>query len=257
MDLHSPRPAYGTGASVVYAPRPTPKSSGGYSLPKKSAPAPAAPARSAAVRTPAAAAPEKPAPAAETPITEDAPVRVAGEVLRTYIIAEQGDKILLIDKHAAHERMNFDRLKAMGRQIMSQALLQPQIWRPAPEDREAIAANEELLRDMGFELEAYGEEDMIVRAVPEGMDPGQTGAALEEICEKLRTGAHDLVRDGVLQTIACKAAIKAGWDTNPAELQVLAEKVAAGEIKYCPHGRPVAVTLTKKELDRQFGRIQH
>ncbi len=257
MDLHSPRPAYGTGASVVYTPRPTPKSSGGYSLPKKSAPAPAAPARSAAVRTPAAAAPEKPAPAAETPITEDAPVRVAGEVLRTYIIAEQGDKILLIDKHAAHERMNFDRLKAMGRQIMSQALLQPQIWRPAPEDREAIAANEELLRDMGFELEAYGEEDMIVRAVPEGMDPGQTGAALEEICEKLRTGAHDLARDGVLQTIACKAAIKAGWDTDPAELQVLAEKVASGEIKYCPHGRPVAVTLTKKELDRQFGRIQH
>ena len=114
--------------------------------------------------------------------------------------------------------------------------------------------NGALLRAMGFELEAYGDEDVVIRAVPEGMDPAQTVPALEEICEKLRTGAHDLARDGILQTIACKAAVKAGWDTDPAELQVLAEKVASGEIKYCPHGRPVAVTLTKKELDRQFGR---
>ena len=243
MELHSPPPAYGTGASVVYTPRPAP-----------------APTRRPAWQAPVRKAPTpmsqpEPAPAPE-PKTDDTPVRVAGEVLRTYIVAEQGEKIYLIDKHAAHERMNFDALKARGREIMSQALIQPQTWRPGPEDREALGENEALLREMGFELEPYGDEDVVIRAVPEGMDPGQVVAALEEIGEKLRTGARDLARDGILQTIACKAAVKAGWDTDPRELQVLAEKVASGEIKYCPHGRPVAVTLTKKELDRQFGRIQ-
>ena len=203
--------------------------------------------------TPAAEPAPAPAPAAKT---EDVPVRVAGEVLRTYIVAEQGEKIYLIDKHAAHERMNFDRLKAQGHEIMAQSLLEPLTWRPGPEDREALTENEELLRDMGFEWEPYGDEDVVIRAVPEGMDPAQTVPALEEICEKLRTGGKDLARDGILQTIACKAAVKAGWDTDALELQVLAEKVASGQIKYCPHGRPVAVTLTKKELDRQFGRIQ-
>ncbi len=96
---------------------------------------------------------------------------------------------------------------------------------------------------------------MLVRAVPEALDPAQAVPALEEICEKLRRGGRDLARDEVLQTISCKAAIKAGWDTDPRELAVLAEKVAAGEIRYCPHGRPVAVTLTRKELDKQFRRI--
>ena len=186
---------------------------------------------------------------------EQAPVRLAGEVLRTYIVAEQGDRVLLIDKHAAHERMVFDRLKAQGRRIMSQALLSPQTWRPGPEAMDALAANGALLADLGFDLEPYGDGDIVVRAVPDGLDPAQTVAALEEICEKLRTGASDLARDSVLQTVACKAAIKAGWDTDPAELLVLAEKVASGQIRYCPHGRPVSVTLTKKELDRQFGRI--
>ncbi len=245
MDLHSPRHGYGTGASVVYAPRPAP-------APTRR-PAYEAPVRKAPTPTPAAEPAPAPAPAAKT---EDVPVRVAGEVLRTYIVAEQGEKIYLIDKHAAHERMNFDRLKAQGHEIMAQSLLEPLTWRPGPEDREALTENEELLRDMGFEWEPYGDEDVVIRAVPEGMDPAQTVPALEEICEKLRTGGKDLARDGILQTIACKAAVKAGWDTDPLELQVLAEKVASGQIKYCPHGRPVAVTLTKKELDRQFGRIQ-
>ena len=181
--------------------------------------------------------------------------RLVGEVMKTYIVAERGDAMLLIDKHAAHERMNFDRLKAEGRQIMSQTLLVPVPWRPSEEDAEILAENAPLLMDVGFELETFGEEDVIVRAVPEALDPAETAAALEEICGKLRRGSRDLVRDDILHTIACKAAIKAGWDTDPAELQVLVDKVASGEIKYCPHGRPVAIELTRKELDRQFSRI--
>lgn len=194
---------------------------------------------------------EEPVPMAET----KAKARMVGEVLRTYIIAEQGESMLLIDKHAAHERMIFDRLKAAGREVMSQSLLTPETWRPEREDREALEENLPLLEQLGFELEAYGEDDLIVRAVPDDMDPAETIPALEEIAGKLRRGGGDLARDEILQTVACKAAIKAGWDTDPLELQILVEKVASGEIRYCPHGRPVAVTLTRKELDRQFKRI--
>ena len=184
-----------------------------------------------------------------------AKARLVGEVMKTYIVAERGDAMLLIDKHAAHERMNFDRLKAEGRRIMSQTLLAPEPWHPSREDLEAVGENAELLAELGFELETFGEEDVIVRGVPDTLDPAQTVPALEEICEKLRRGSRDLIRDDILHTIACKAAIKAGWDTDPAELQVLVDKVASGEIKYCPHGRPVAVELTRKELDKQFSRI--
>ncbi len=181
--------------------------------------------------------------------------RLVGEVMRTYIIAEKGDTMLLIDKHAAHERMNFDRLKAQGRTVMSQELLTPEPWHPDAEDRQAMEENGELLRRLGFELEDFGQEDVIVRGVPDILDPAQVVPALEEICEKLRSGSRDLAWDGALQTISCKAAVKAGWDTDPRELQVLVDKVVSGEIKYCPHGRPVAVALTRKELDKQFKRI--
>ena len=181
--------------------------------------------------------------------------RLVGEVMKTYIVADRGDALLLIDKHAAHERMNFDRLKAEGRQIMSQALLTPVPWRPSREDIEIMAENAPLLMELGFELEVFGEEDVVVRGVPDTLDPAQTVSALEEICETLRRGSRDPSRDDILHTIACKAAIKAGWDTDPAELQVLVDKVASGEIRYCPHGRPVAIELTRKELDKQFDRI--
>ena len=182
-------------------------------------------------------------------------VRLVGEVMRTYIIAEQGDCMLLIDKHAAHERMNFDRLKAAGREIMSQTLLEPAVWRAGAEQCELMAEHSGLMTELGFSLEPFGEEEMLVRGVPDTLDPAQTISALEEIAEKLRRGRTDLMRDEILQTISCKAAIKAGWDTDPEEMRVLAEKVASGEIRYCPHGRPVAVRLTRKELDKQFKRI--
>lgn len=91
--------------------------------------------------------------------------------------------------------------------------------------------------------------------MPDDLDPTEAIPALEEIAEKLCRGGGDLARDEILHTVACKAAIKAGWDNDPQELQVLVEKVASGEIRYCPHGRPVAVTLTRRELDRQFKRI--
>ena len=258
LDLRSPGPAYNTGADVIVrSPRPAsdPAPRTGYRLPTRPDPVPAARSVPAARPAPVPAKPAAPAAAPAPRAEADEPVRVAGEVLRTYIVAEQGDRIWLIDKHAAHERMVFDRLKARGREIMSQTLLTPQTWRPGPEGLDALQRSGDLLRSLGFELEPFGDADVVVRAVPDSLDPGQVTAALEEICEKLQKGSRDLARDSVLQTVACKAAIKAGWDTDPREMQALAEKVVSGQIKYCPHGRPVAVTLSKRDLDRQFGRI--
>ena len=181
--------------------------------------------------------------------------RVVGEVLKTYIVVEREDEILLIDKHAAHERVIFDRLKKRGREVMAQGLLLPQTWRPGTEEREVLVKNKALLSELGFELEPYGEEEFVIRAIPADMDPADSVSALEEICASLKKGVSDLARDEVLQTIACKAAIKAGKNSDPKELYALAAKVVSGEVKYCPHGRPVSVALTKKELDKQFKRI--
>ena len=184
--------------------------------------------------------------------------KIVGEAMKTYLIVECGEELILIDKHAAHERMNFDRLRAQERHIMAQSLLEPVTVRPAAEDAELLEQNGALLSELGFELEPFGERDWIVRALPADMDAGEIAGALEEICEKLRRGkslGEKQVWDEILHTVACKAAIKAGWDTTPEELERIAQEVLSGRVKYCPHGRPVAVRLSRKDLDKMFKRI--
>ena len=206
---------------------------------------------------------DMPAKAVEKPVqnVESRPIpdhKIVGEALKTYIIVEQDDKLILIDKHAAHERMIFDRLKAQEREIMAQNLLIPVTIRPNGDDMDAITENAALLYELGFEIEPFGERELIVRAVPADMDAGDVLAAIEEICEKLRRGKcpdAQSARDEILHTVACKAAIKAGWDTHPKELEAVVDVVISGQVRYCPHGRPVSVTLTRKELDKQFKRI--
>ena len=206
---------------------------------------------------------DMPVKAVEKPVqnVESRPIpdhKIVGEALKTYIIVEQDDKLILIDKHAAHERMIFDRLKAQEREIMAQNLLIPVTIRPNGDDMDAITENAALLYELGFEIEPFGERELIVRAVPADMDAGDVPAAIEEICEKLRRGKcpdAQSARDEILHTVACKAAIKAGWDTHPKELEAVVDAVISGQVRYCPHGRPVSVTLTRKELDKQFKRI--
>ena len=184
--------------------------------------------------------------------------KILGEAFRTFIIVEQNDTIILIDKHAAHERMIFDRLKAAGREIPSQMLLVPSIVRLSLEDAEVILQNGTLLTDLGFEIEPYGEMEFIVRGVPAEMNVSDVPAAIEEICETLRSGKTvdpAEVQDEILHTVACKAAIKAGWDTQRPELEKIVVAVLSGEIRYCPHGRPVSALVTHKDLDRLFKRI--
>lgn len=184
--------------------------------------------------------------------------KILGEAMHTYIIVELENSLLLIDKHAAHERIIFDTLKNQKREIMAQALLSPVTFRASPEEGEILEKNGELLCSLGFELEPYGENEYIVRSVPADMLPEDARSALEEILGKLRLGKApdpDSARDEILHTVACKAAIKAGWDTDKRELERLVEAVVSGRVKYCPHGRPVSVSLSRRELDKLFKRI--
>ena len=187
---------------------------------------------------------------------EEAPWRIAGEVLRTYIVCESADGcVWLIDKHAAHERINFDRLCAAKEPPMRQTLLQPAVVQLEREDAALLLENLELLKQAGFACEDFGDGAVLVREVPSDIDAGDAPAVLEEFAGQLRTGRSlEERRESLLHTMACKAAIKGGWKSDPAELRVLVEKVQRGEVRFCPHGRPVAVKLTKYELEKMFKR---
>ena len=210
---------------------------------------------------PAPAPAPKPEPVVKQP-EEEAPVaqtewKIVGELFRTYILVEQGEKVLLIDKHAAHERMNFDRMKAEGYAPMMQTLLTPVTFAPEAEERAVLADNLPLLAQFGFEVEEFGTKDLIVRQAPFDVDEGDIVSTLTEIAVRLlSTGRADpsAARDEVLHTMACKAAIKGGWKSGQQELERVAKAVMDGDVKYCPHGRPVAIELTKKDLEKQFKR---
>ncbi len=183
--------------------------------------------------------------------------RYVGEALATYIIVERGDSIFLIDKHAAHERMIFDRLKNKKYDVTSQLLLTPVVCGLDPQTAGTLMDNEAVLEELGFELSDFGGGSVALRQVPIDMDLSDPEGMLEEIAEKLKTGGRrdiEAMRDGVLHTVACKAAIKAGKRSEPAELTELIEKVLSGAVRYCPHGRPVSLELTKYQLDRSFKR---
>ena len=212
-------------------------------------------------KRPAAPAPEQEEAAAEqtsfAPLAA-APWRIAGEVLDTYIVCEDEERnVWLIDKHAAHERVNFDRLKANQEPVMCQALLAPLVADFAAEEYNALAANLDLLREFGFECEEFGGGSLILRAIPADLESGDAIPTLEELAEKLVT-AHTAdpaaARDALLHTMACKASIKGGWKSDLSELRVLVEKVQSGEVQFCPHGRPVKAKLTKYELEKMFKR---
>jgi DNA mismatch repair protein MutL len=184
--------------------------------------------------------------------------KIVGEALKTYIIVEVEDRIILIDKHAAHERMNFDRLKAQEREIPAQQLLVPITRRVTAEELGLLEEFGELFEEFGFEIEPFGEHEVILRAVPADILPYDALPALEEILEHLEEGDTPdprSARDELLHTVACKAAIKAGWNTGMAELERIVQEVLSGRVKYCPHGRPVSATVTRKELDKLFLRI--
>ena len=205
--------------------------------------------------------PVPPAPEVEQTALEmppEAPWRMVGELYNTYIIVEQGEDAFLIDKHAAHERILFEKLKANQEAISAQSLLQPIPVRLNPAAAGELLNNTALLEELGFEIEEFGENTLLLRQIPMDLSPETAAEAVETLADDLLNGrreSRDTVRDTLLHTVACKAAIKAGWKNDEKELLAVAEAVMAREdLKYCPHGRPICVSLSKKQLEKQFKR---
>ena len=208
--------------------------------------------------------PVPPAPVVEQPeqialdIPEENPWRLVGELYNSYILVEQGEDAFLIDKHAAHERILFEKLKANQESISSQMLLVPQRLQLQADDKAILLENQEMLLSLGFELEEFGSDALLIRQIPMDLSPEEAASALEEMAADLSIGRREkatTVRDEILHTVACKAAIKAGWHTDEKELAALVETVMSREeLKYCPHGRPICISLSKKQLEKQFKR---
>ena len=189
---------------------------------------------------------------------QEIPWRLVGELYHSYIIVEQGEDAFLIDKHAAHERILFEKLKANQERISSQMLLTPIPVRLPPAPAGELLANRSMLEELGFEIEEFGDSTLLLRQIPMDLTPDMAAEALDALAADLLTGRRehkDTVRDEILHTVACKAAIKAGWNNDEAELLALVRQVMADEsLKYCPHGRPICITLSKKQLEKQFKR---
>lgn len=204
--------------------------------------------------------PPMPQPAQKSQFQEpvlESKAKVIGEAFHTYIVAEDDAGLILLDKHAAHERMLFNQLRA-NVQMPQQQLLTPYIAELGVTEFETVKSNTETIQKIGFDLEAFGECSFAVRAVPAYLDSGDITDVLAEIAEKLssnRAPTPDRL-DDLIHTVACKAAIKGGWHTSQLELQTLCDRVLADpEIACCPHGRPVTVRLTKYEIDKLFKRV--
>ena len=193
----------------------------------------------------------------ETADSGETPWRIAGEVLKTYIICEDGEQnVWLIDKHAAHERIRFDALKADPVPPMAQQLLTPAAVTLTAEEYGAVLESLDVLAGYGFLCEDFGDGAVLVREIPDYIRAEDAAATLEELARKLllQRADPDGARDELLHTMACKSAIKAGMTTDAAELAALVRQVQSGAIRYCPHGRPVAVKLRKYEVEKMFKR---
>ena len=203
-------------------------------------------------------APEPEVEQTELPMPAAPQWRMVGELYNTYILVEEGEDAFLIDKHAAHERILFEKLKANQEAISAQSLLQPVPVRLTPAAAGELLNNTALLEELGFEIEEFGDNTVLARQIPMDLSPDAAAEALETLAEDLLNGRRerkDTVRDTLLHTVACKAAIKAGWKNDEKELLAVAEAVMSREdLKYCPHGRPICVSLSKKQLEKQFKR---
>ncbi len=209
--------------------------------------------------------PVKPQPleteiAPEKPQEIKAPIvtaRFIGEAFKTYIIAELEGKLILIDKHAAHERIIYEKLKKDAR-AESQMLLSSENVTLPKEEYATLLENLPLLQEAGFDIEDFGVGTVLVRAVPSQLCNEEVSAILSEIAESLSTrNSIETERlDNIYHTVACKAATKAGYTSSEPQLIELMNQVLSNpDIRYCPHGRPVAVEMDKKAIEKLFGRL--
>lgn len=196
--------------------------------------------------------------AAAAPAEESAK-KVLGEAFQTYVLVERGDELIFIDKHAAHERILYEKLKAESGGAYTQILLEPVAVTLDKNEYAAVLNAVDLLEKAGFELEDFGAGSVLVRSAPLSLGNEDAAEAVMEIAGYLLSAKTDVTTehlDWLYHNIACRAAIKAGYNSPPEELIDLVEKLERNpDIRYCPHGRPVSIIMKKKELEKQFGRI--
>ncbi len=185
--------------------------------------------------------------------------KLIGEVFKTYILIEMESSLYIIDKHAAHERMNFEKLKS-SLEINSQVLLSPVTVRLSTDEYNTVLQNIDLYTKCGFFIEDFGNSTVIVRECPSILDGEDVAGLIEETAEKLLDGKTDITPDKldwILHSASCRAAVKAGDYTSRYEMEIFVKKLLANpDIRYCPHGRPVMIKLSKYDIEKQFGRVQ-
>ena len=190
---------------------------------------------------------------------EQKDIRIIGEAFRTYIMAEDREGIWLIDKHAAHEKILYDKLCAQDEPQPGQILLSPLAVSLSREEKDALLAARDVLATLGFQVEDGGLGGLLVREIPVYLDLEESPYLLAQVAQQLREGrkAESQVLDELRKSIACKAAVKAGYFTEEAELERFAKQVLADDtVRNCPHGRPAVVYLSRYELEKMFKRVQ-
>ena len=186
--------------------------------------------------------------------------RIVGEIFNTYILIESGGELILIDKHAAHERLIYERLLRQRDNPDSQLLLTPIPITLDKNQYDAVTGSIELLADAGFEVEDFGMGTVLLRSVPTILSGDDAEGAFLEIAGQLRAGQTSVTTekiDWIYHTIACKSAVKGGDKNLPGELaELVLTLINNPDVRYCPHGRPIFVSLKQREIEKYFGRIQ-
>ena len=202
--------------------------------------------------------PIQPLVSEQTVIEQQPEIRVIGELFRTYILAQMGESLFIIDKHAAHERILYNKLKAEAR-VDEQMLLTPVAVTVSRDEHSALLESVDELKQAGITVEDFGGQCVLVRTFPMILSGTDIDATIREIAAGFVGGSREVQSsklDWIYHSSACRAAIKAGDHSRPTEWLDLAKQVLLDDsIRFCPHGRPVCVEMTRKELEKQFGRI--
>lgn len=186
-------------------------------------------------------------------------VIIIGEAFKTYILAQVGQSMLIIDKHAAHERIIFEQLKSEERDNSSQLLLMPVTVTLNKDEYSAVLENLEALTNAGYDVQDFGSGMVIVHECPMALDSQDISQVIMELAGHLLENRHELLPeklDWIYHSTACRAAIKAGDFTSKYEQEFFVKKLLSmPDIRYCPHGRPVLIEMTRKEMEKSFGRV--
>lgn len=185
--------------------------------------------------------------------------KIIGELFGTYILMECENSLYLVDKHAAHERLIYNKLKEQGSEIQRQYLLESIIFKPSREEYDTLIENKETVETFGFEIDDFGGGSVIVRSVPSFISSEEAITTISEIADNLKSCKKEVspqILDDIYHTIACRSAIKAHDKSSSYEREFLIECLKQEtDVKYCPHGRPVAAKISKTEIEKRFGRI--